>query len=139
MLVQLQKEIGALLQKNNVSESNVEKVLSEITIFVENVEKLITSAKVGKITVLELLSKIAIEIINNIIKFKINFSSLTNDEVVELSGKVFTLVYNNYIVPIDLPIPDYLEVFVERIAEPLLLVLVKEVVRVILNYVGKNS
>jgi hypothetical protein len=139
MLVQLQKEIGALLQKNNVSESNVEKVLSEVTVFVENVEKLITSAKAGEITILELLSKIAIEIINNIIKFKINFSSLTNDEVVELSGKVFTLVYNNYIVPIDLPIPDYLEVFVERIAEPLLLVLVKEVVRVILNYVGKNS
>jgi hypothetical protein len=139
MLVQLQKEIGALLQKNNVSESNVEKVLSEVTVFVENVEKLITSAKAGEITILELLSKIAIEIINNIIKFKINFSSLTNDEIVELSGRVFTLVYNNYIVPIDLPIPDYLEVFIERVAEPLLLVLVKEVVRVILNYVGKNS
>jgi hypothetical protein len=139
MLVQLQKEIGALLQKNNVSDSNVEKVLSEITVFVENIEKLVASAKAGEITVLELLSKVAIEIINNIIKFKIGFSDLTNDEIVELSGKVFTLVYNNYIVPIDLPIPDYLEVFIERIAEPLLLVLVKEVVRVVLNYVHKNS
>jgi len=121
MLIQLQQLIKPI-----IGENNVDSVSDRLIQFVKELESDIkTNNDKGA-----LFAIILRKVLNLTFDLYQALPSLSENEIEEVASKVFLFVYNNVFVPIDLPIPDYLEVIVERTLEPILDYIIRTVTKV---------
>jgi hypothetical protein len=124
MLIQLQQLIKPI-----VGEDKIESLTSKLTSFVIDIENEIKNGR-DKFSVLINIFK---RVLNLIPDVYLTVPTLTEDEAEQIASRVFLFVYNNVFVPLDLPIPDYVEVILERALEPILDYVVRAAVKVLFN------
>jgi len=124
MLLQLKKVIAHKIGEEKVTEQVSEKLIS----FVNDVENILKQPGQNWSSALFVLFQ---KVVSLVFDLKALVPTLTPEDSEEIASKVFLYVYNNIFVPIDLPIPDYLEVLLERISEPLLDLVVRVAVRTV--------
>jgi hypothetical protein len=124
MLLEVKKVIAQRIGEENISEQVSEKLIN----FVNDIESALRQPDKNWSSAIFVLFQ---KVVSLVFDLKALVPTLTPEDSEEIASKVFLYVYNNIIVPIDLPIPDYLEVLLERISEPLLDFVVRVAVRTV--------
>jgi hypothetical protein len=111
MFIQLQQLI-----KPVVGENQIDRVSDKLIQFVKELENDIKTSNDKGVLFVNIFKKI----LNLAFDLYYISPALSENEIEEITSRTFLFVYNNIFVPIDLPIPDYIEVILERTLEPIL-------------------
>lgn len=125
MLVQLENLLKPLYDKYFTEKDKTEVISNRLITFVQKLENIVKNNKGWTPVFYDSLK----EVLSLVIDLQTLLPELSNQEAEEIASKVFLHIYNTIIVPLDLPIPDYLEVLAERILEPVLDLIVRTCVR----------